>query len=356
MTSKSVSGRCLQWATLLSPWTLDIQRVRKDEDSLAKLLAESITPREELDRIANEVAPDKDTRARTPAISVEMLTAEFAGHVITFDGAAKLKTKLGSSSYVLWLLPGWHPVEARGFQLSGVTVNEAEYDGMLRGLARAHELGIEDVVVVGDSRIAVQQCQGTIGCNEARLQVLLNRFASLRAAFKSLELAHVKREFNAPADFLASKALQVGDVSLATDVELEQLRGLNKLAAPSASSPMCEGSGGGDVLAASGSERSDSTSAQRSAIGDDHARDENCGDDGDDGRFPGNARPAVGCDGEPLSASAFVLTRSMAREGAGTGAQETDEPASRHTDSTQRVPHRSNTSQGRERRTGVKWR
>ncbi|KAJ0390319.1 hypothetical protein P43SY_010359 [Pythium insidiosum] len=237
MTSKSVSGRCLQWATLLSPWTLDI-----------------------------------------------------------------------------------------------VTVNEAEYDGMLRGLARARELGIEDVVVVGDSRIAVQQCQGTIGCNEARLQVLLNRFASLRAAFKSLELAHVKSEFNAPADFLASKALQVGDVSLATDVELEQLRGLNKLAAPSASSPMCEGSGGGDVLAASGSERSDSTSAQRSAIGDDHARDENCSVDGDDGRFPGDARPAVGCDGESLSASAFVLTRSMS-----TAMEKVDErsknvrlPTSRH--------------------------
>ncbi|KAJ0391715.1 hypothetical protein P43SY_011057 [Pythium insidiosum] len=29
MTSKSVTGRCLQWATLLSPWTLEIQRIEK---------------------------------------------------------------------------------------------------------------------------------------------------------------------------------------------------------------------------------------------------------------------------------------------------------------------------------------
>ncbi|KAJ0409700.1 hypothetical protein ATCC90586_007489 [Pythium insidiosum] len=116
-----------------------------------------------------------------------------------------------------------------GFTLENVTVNEAEYEGMLRGLARARELGIRDVVVVGDSRIAAQQCQGTIGCNEARLQVLLNRFTSLRTSFDSLELAHVKREFNSPADFLASKALQ-GDNVHVSDVEgLQQLRDLNKL-------------------------------------------------------------------------------------------------------------------------------
>ncbi|KAJ0391181.1 hypothetical protein P43SY_010465 [Pythium insidiosum] len=229
MNSKSVSGRCLQWATLLSPWTLDIHRISKDEDSLAKLFADSITPRELLDQIACEVEPDKRSKARTPAISVEMLTAEYTGHAITFDGAAKLKTRRGSASYIIWRLPGWFPLEASGFTLENVTVNEAEYEGMLRGLARARELGIRDVVVVGDSRIAVQQCQGTIGCNEARLQVLLNRFTGLRTSFDSLELAHVKREFNSPADFLASKALQ-GDNVHVRDVEgLQQLRDLNKL-------------------------------------------------------------------------------------------------------------------------------
>ncbi|KAJ0392065.1 hypothetical protein ATCC90586_003330 [Pythium insidiosum] len=44
-----------------------------------------------------------------------------------------------------------------------------------------------------------------------------------------MELAHVKREFNSPADFLASKALQ-GDNVHVSDVEgLQQLRDLNKL-------------------------------------------------------------------------------------------------------------------------------
>ncbi|KAJ0390408.1 hypothetical protein ATCC90586_011601 [Pythium insidiosum] len=44
-----------------------------------------------------------------------------------------------------------------------------------------------------------------------------------------MELAHVKREFNSPADFLASKALQ-GDNVHVSDVEgLQQLRELKKL-------------------------------------------------------------------------------------------------------------------------------
>ncbi|KAJ0391447.1 hypothetical protein ATCC90586_011072 [Pythium insidiosum] len=98
MTSKSVTGRCLQWATLLSPWTLEIQRIEKDEDRLASLLAGSITPREVLDRLTSELEPEKSRRAGTPVVSIEMLDE---GHVITFDGAAKLKTKVGSASYVL---------------------------------------------------------------------------------------------------------------------------------------------------------------------------------------------------------------------------------------------------------------
>ncbi|KAJ0409741.1 hypothetical protein ATCC90586_001054 [Pythium insidiosum] len=229
LTSKTVTGRCLQWATLLSPWTLEIQRIEKDEDQLASLLAGSITPREVLDRLTSELEPAKSRKAGTPVVSIEMLDAEYEGHVITFDGAAKLKTKVGSASYVLWSLPGWLPVEGRSFQLSGVTVNEAEYEGLLRGLARAGELGIKRVVLVGDSRIAVQQCQGAIRCHESRLQVLLNRFQALERQFELVKLVHVKREYNAPADYLASRALQAGDTYIGDDEGRAQLSALNKL-------------------------------------------------------------------------------------------------------------------------------
>ncbi|KAJ0412075.1 hypothetical protein ATCC90586_003995 [Pythium insidiosum] len=47
--------------------------------------------------------------------------------------------------------------------------------------------------------------------------------------FLSLDLAHVKREFNSPADFLASKALQGDNVHVSDAEGLQQLRDLNKL-------------------------------------------------------------------------------------------------------------------------------
>jgi ribonuclease HI len=42
-------------------------------------------------------------------------------------------------------------------------VNEAEYHGLIRGLWMAKESKLSELVVVGDSRIVIQQVQGLIG-------------------------------------------------------------------------------------------------------------------------------------------------------------------------------------------------
>ena len=234
-TSKSLQGRCLQWATLLSPWDLEVHRVEKDEDGLAALLAASITPRDRLDEIAERLVPAKMSRSPTrgPLFSLEMLEANYDGYVMSFDGAAKLKTRVGSASFVLWRLPGWRPVLGHGVHLDNVTVNEAEYQGILQGLRCVAALGIQDIVVVGDSRIVIQQCQGLINCNQPHLALLEAEYQKLRACFQSIRLVHAKREFNASADFLATKALRLG-ASFEED-DLEQLVFLNKL--PSQAEP-----------------------------------------------------------------------------------------------------------------------
>ncbi|KAE9086925.1 hypothetical protein PF006_g25918, partial [Phytophthora fragariae] len=48
-------------------------------------------------------------------------------------------------------------MEAQGFILEDVTVNDAEYNGLLKGLQMAREKDITELVVVGDSRIVIQQ-------------------------------------------------------------------------------------------------------------------------------------------------------------------------------------------------------
>ncbi|KAJ0392354.1 hypothetical protein P43SY_008719 [Pythium insidiosum] len=134
MTSKTLADRLLKWATFLSPWTFEVRKVDRDQDGLAALFAAGITPREKLDEIAEALAPVKASRHRLPVVSLEMLDAEYSGYLLSFDGAAKLKTNAGSASFVLWRLPEWEPVHAQGIYLTGVTVNEAEYHGMLYGL------------------------------------------------------------------------------------------------------------------------------------------------------------------------------------------------------------------------------
>ncbi|KAE9313831.1 hypothetical protein PR003_g19398 [Phytophthora rubi] len=141
---------------------------------------------------------------------MEMLEADFAGYVLSFDGAAKTSTRQGSCGCIIWELPGWNILAAHGFILEDVTVNDAEYYGLLKGLTLASEREIQDLVVVGDSRIVIQQVQGLINCNQPNLQRRLSEVGMLKEKFTSMRLVHVKREYNQAADYLTSKTLALG--------------------------------------------------------------------------------------------------------------------------------------------------
>ncbi|KAJ0390345.1 hypothetical protein P43SY_010701 [Pythium insidiosum] len=165
----------------------------------------------EATEVAGQLVPPKASRTRAkPALHFDVLNSTRVSWAVTFDGSAKLKANVGSASFILWELPSWDPVEAGGVFLRGVTVNEAEYSGLLAGLERARDRGIRELVVVGDSRIAIEQCTGSMQCNQAHLQALLNRFRDLQAGFDRVDLVHVKRELNASADYLATKTLRTG--------------------------------------------------------------------------------------------------------------------------------------------------
>ncbi|POM73629.1 Reverse transcriptase [Phytophthora palmivora] len=180
---ESADGRTVKWGLKLSHWDLEIRRVQRDEDGLAAILGAGITPRKHLDEVAENLIPAKG-RVKSPVpISIEMLEADYEGYILSFDG--------------------FHP--------GNVSVNDAEYHGLLKGLILAIEQGIQDIVVVGDSRIAIQQAQGLINCNQPNLQRKLAEYEVLKTKFKSVRLVHVKREFNQAADDLTSKTLALGE-------------------------------------------------------------------------------------------------------------------------------------------------
>ncbi|KAE9277199.1 hypothetical protein PR003_g28853, partial [Phytophthora rubi] len=155
-----------------------IHPVKKDEDGLAATMGAGITLREHLDEVAESLVPAKGLVKAPPVISVEMLEDDFEGV---------------------------------GFILEDVTVNDAEYNGLLKGLQMARERNITELVVVGDSRIVIQQVQGLINCHQPNLQRKLAECEAMKEYFTSLRLVHVKRDFNQAADYTTSKTLVLDD-------------------------------------------------------------------------------------------------------------------------------------------------
>ncbi|POM74611.1 Aspartic protease [Phytophthora palmivora] len=59
-----------------------------------------------------------------PGTPLEMLEVDYEGYILSFDGAAKTSTRQGSYGCILWRLPGWEILDAQGFILGNVTVND----------------------------------------------------------------------------------------------------------------------------------------------------------------------------------------------------------------------------------------
>ncbi|KAE8887068.1 hypothetical protein PF003_g28876 [Phytophthora fragariae] len=158
------------------------------------------------------------TSVRTdPELLYARVPSDFMGHVLSFDGSAKTEQNggYGSCSWILWRLPTWDVEIAASAHLSSTTVNIAEYTGMNHGVAAALDRGITNLIIVGDSRLAIQQSMG--------LQVELARHKALTKQLGSTRYLHVLRTYNAAADALATEALEAkaGRVILNADRKAE---------------------------------------------------------------------------------------------------------------------------------------
>ncbi|OWZ07772.1 hypothetical protein PHMEG_00019796 [Phytophthora megakarya] len=128
-----LKSKCADGRLILSHWDLEVHKVQSDEDGLADTMEAGITSREHFDEVAESLIPLKGRVKPQPVISVEMPVADFDGYVMSFDGAAKTSTRQGSCGCIIGKLPGWKVVVAQGFILEDVTVNDAEYHGLLKG-------------------------------------------------------------------------------------------------------------------------------------------------------------------------------------------------------------------------------
>ena len=105
-------------------------------------------------------------------------------------------------------------VDADGTVLSEVaeglgetTNNVAEYTAVIRGLERAHDLGVRTVLLRSDSQLLINQLIGVYRVKTPHLQPLHRRVREIASRFDSIEYEHVRRERNTEADRLANEAV-----------------------------------------------------------------------------------------------------------------------------------------------------
>ncbi|GMF52945.1 unnamed protein product [Phytophthora fragariaefolia] len=211
-TSKTHFGRSTQFAVVLSPWHLVVQRVNEDDSAFAQVPHSTITIYVGLDEALQRVAsPSKRTPMvrMDPALLYARLPNSHRGFVLSYDGSAKTPKHGGYDSYawILWRLPDWKIEIAASAYLESTTVNQAEYMGMNEGIRAAHAYGVTNLVVVGDLRLAIQQSLGVIACLKESHLIQLNINRELVARFQSVRYLHVTREYNSSADALAGETL-----------------------------------------------------------------------------------------------------------------------------------------------------
>ncbi|POM69076.1 Hypothetical protein PHPALM_14681 [Phytophthora palmivora] len=195
--SKTLFGRTTQFAVMLSPWHLLVQRVKERDCPFAQLLQAGLTSFVDLDdSLAQVASPTKGS----PSIKTDSnvlyarLPRSYQGFVLSFDGSAKIEKH------------EWTIVTAASAYLEATTVNHTENAGMNNGSL------------------------GVIACRKGTLLTQLNRHREHTAKFQSVKYLEVVREFNVAADSLASETLEI-KVSkvVSTEARLSELMALNRI-------------------------------------------------------------------------------------------------------------------------------
>jgi ribonuclease HI len=91
-------------------------------------------------------------------------------------------------------------VEKSGYYMGMATNNQAEYLGMIKGLERARDLGINSVNLNSDSQLVVNQMNGFYKVRNQELAPLHQQLKELANSFESVTFHYVPRELNKEAD------------------------------------------------------------------------------------------------------------------------------------------------------------
>jgi ribonuclease HI len=129
------------------------------------------------------------------------------------DGGARGNPGPAAAAYVLETDDG-HVLAALGEAIGVATNNVAEYRALVAGLAKAIELGVDDVEVVSDSELMVKQMNGEYRVKNAALVELSLEASHLARQLGRVRYRAVPRVENELADRLVNEALDAAEERL----------------------------------------------------------------------------------------------------------------------------------------------
>ncbi|HET6498335.1 MAG TPA: ribonuclease HI family protein [Coriobacteriia bacterium] len=126
--------------------------------------------------------------------------------VLYTDGGSRGNPGPAGSGFVL-RDPAGTLVCVSGHFIGHATNNQAEYDGVIRGIEHALSRGCARLEVRTDSQLVVRQMTGRYRVKNAGLKGLHARAQALAAGFEYVRFVHVPREENVEADAAANSAM-----------------------------------------------------------------------------------------------------------------------------------------------------
>jgi ribonuclease HI len=128
---------------------------------------------------------------------------------LSTDGGARGNPGPAAYGYVLESEDGT-VLDARGGTIGIATNNVAEYSGLIAGLEKALEVGVDELDVVSDSELLVKQMRGEYKVKNEALRALNERANALEQRLGRVRYTAVRREHNELADRLVNEALDAG--------------------------------------------------------------------------------------------------------------------------------------------------
>ena len=115
------------------------------------------------------------------------------------DGGSRNNPGDSACAFVICNMDGT-VVEKSGYYMGIATNNQAEYYGMIKGLERARDLGINKVNINSDSQLVVNQMNGFYKVKNQELAPLHQQLKELGDSFEKISFSYVPRELNKIAD------------------------------------------------------------------------------------------------------------------------------------------------------------